>query len=202
MANTGTCERDSCCVGDLHYGRGLFLLDNPLRRLVTRPKKFVSRYLSRRAVAADLGCGPGFYTVPMAETVGPEGKIYAIDSHEKSIKALKSKISKHGYQNIDARVASAAQVGFIPDHSLDFILSNEVLCCMVDHEGAVREMKRLLKHGALAYLSVGRSLGWKRDPRDVSKEEWRQILEGFQVIREKASLTGRWAVVSLREYDS
>lgn len=197
MANTRTCQRDSCCAGDDHT-RWLFLQDNPLRRLVTRPKKFVSQYLSRGAVTADLGCGPGFYTLAIAEAVGPEGKIYAVDSDEKSIRALKSKMSKYGYQNIDAQVASAAEVDFIHDHSLDFILSNLVLCCMADHEGAVKEMKRLLKQSAQAYLSVARGPRTK-DLNAVSKAEWRRILEGFHVIKERADLTARWAVISLRE---
>jgi len=33
-------------------------------------------------VVADLGCGPGYYTLPLAESVGPEGRVYAVDMNE------------------------------------------------------------------------------------------------------------------------
>ncbi|MBI4257709.1 MAG: methyltransferase domain-containing protein [Thaumarchaeota archaeon] len=93
---------EGCCPRDDH-ARWMFFLDNPLRRFFTRPKKFVSQYVSRGDMVADLGCGPGFYTIPMAEVVGPEGKVYAIDSDEKAIKEVNSKSSKLGYQNIEAQ---------------------------------------------------------------------------------------------------
>ena len=190
-------EMDDCCVDDRHL-RWTFLLDNPLRRLLTRPKKFVSQYVSRGDTVADLGCASGFFAIPMAEVVGPEGKVYAIDSDEKSIKKLNSKSSRLGHQNIHARVESAAQLDSIGDHSLDFVFANLVLCCMVDHAGAVSEIKRTLKSDGSAYMSVARLQNWRKDPKHVVREEWRSILEGFQITKERTSLTARWAVVTLR----
>ncbi|HVY67708.1 MAG TPA: methyltransferase domain-containing protein, partial [Patescibacteria group bacterium] len=29
---------------------------------------------------ADLGCGSGFYVIPAAQLVGPEGTVYGLDS--------------------------------------------------------------------------------------------------------------------------
>jgi ubiquinone/menaquinone biosynthesis C-methylase UbiE len=133
----------------------------------------------------------------MAEVVGPEGKVYAIDSDEKSIEKLNSKSSKLGHQNIDARVESVARLDSVGDHSLDFVLANLVLCCMLDHAGAVSEIKRTLKSDGLAYMSVTRIRG-RKDPKLVLGEEWRSILEGFQITMERTSLTARWAVVTLR----
>lgn len=135
-------------------------LDNPLRRLFTRPRKFISNfslYLPKGAIAADLGCGPGFFTLPISEAVGPEGKVYAVDPNENSIKAIKSKASKHGFQNIEPRLALSAGLEFIDDHSLDFVFANLVLCCMVDHASLIGEVKRTLKPGAVAYLSVSKN---------------------------------------------
>lgn len=189
-------DKQSCCAKDDH-SRWMFFLDNPLRRLFTHPKKFILQYVSRGDAVADLGCGPGFYTIPMAEVVGPEGKVHATDSDERAIKKLISKSSKLGYQNIEARVESAAQLGSIKDHSLDFILANLVLCCMVDHAGAISEIKRTLKPDGSAYMSVASTIR-RKDPRNVGKAEWRSILEGFRIINERTSLTARWALVTLK----
>jgi ubiquinone/menaquinone biosynthesis C-methylase UbiE len=186
---------DSSCAKDKHL-RWMFLMDNPLRRLLARPKKFVSQYVSVGDKVADLGCGPGFFALPMAEVVGPEGKVYAVDSADTSIKRLNLRSSALGYRNIDARVGSAAQLGSIRDGTLDFIMANLMLCCMADHEGAIREIKRTLAPNGSAYLSVRKTSG-RKDPRRVGKEEWRSILEGFHIEEERVGLTTRSAVVSL-----
>jgi len=187
----------NCCINDRHE-RWFFLLDNPIRRLLRRPRRVISRYLRRRQVAADLGCGPGFFTASMAEILGPEGRVYAVDSDEKAIEALKRKTSKKGYTTVDARAQSASDLTFIPDHSVDFILANLLLCCVMDHAGVVREVKRILRATGTAYLSVVRAFRTK-DPRAVSKTEWKEILDGFRLIEQGAGLTTRWAAVSPKE---
>lgn len=187
-------------IGDAHE-KWLFLSDNPVRRLLRPPKKFALQYVSKGAVAADLGCGPGFFILAMAEVVGPSGKVYAIDSDERSIEALRSKVSKQGYRNIEVRVASASELGFIAGRSVDFVLGDGLLCCMADRYGGINEIKRILKPKASAYISVAKN-PWTKDPRDVGKVEWKSILDTFRVIRQGENLTMRWAVVSSRESES
>ena len=112
--------------------RWLFLVDNQLRRLWRRPRRFLSKYLSGGAFAADLGCGPGFFTLTMAQIVGPSGRVFAVDSDEASIEALSLKVSKRQFQNVQVRHSSAAYLPFITDHSVDFVLADGLLCCMAD----------------------------------------------------------------------
>jgi ubiquinone/menaquinone biosynthesis C-methylase UbiE len=78
-------------------------------------------------VVADLGCGSGYYTLALAELVGPEGKVYAVDLDNKCIKALEKKADKSGYHNIEAHASSASDVSFIKDRSVDFVLANGLL---------------------------------------------------------------------------
>jgi hypothetical protein len=68
---------------------------------------------------------------------------------------------------------------------------------MVDHAGAVAEIKRILKRQRLAYLSVTK-LFRKKDPKAVTKEEWKRILEGFRVCEVGQGLLTRWATVSVK----
>lgn len=75
----------------------------------------------------DLGCGPGYYTLPLAECVGTEGKVYAVDLDKKCIRALEKKADKGGYRNIEAHASSASDLSFIKDSSVDFILANGLL---------------------------------------------------------------------------
>ena len=179
----------------------LFLTDNFLRRLFFHPKKMLSKFISAGQVVADIGSGPGFFTIAMAEIVGKEGRVYAADFDRKSIEALTRKAERHNYSDIiEARTTSAADLSFIPDASVDFAFSNGLLCCMLDHEGAVREVERILKPDGRAYLSVTKRLR-KKDPRTVGKDEWRSLLQRFNVVSQGEGVMARWAVVSVRNID-
>jgi ubiquinone/menaquinone biosynthesis C-methylase UbiE len=188
----------ACCrTKDRHLPT--FVMDNFVRRRFSPPKKKVSKFLSAGSVVADVGCGPGYFTIPMAELVGLAGKVYAADSDPKSIKVLRAKSDARGFENIiEAHTTSAANLGAIPDQSVDFVFANAVLCCMVDHAGAVAEIKRILKPQGLAYLSVTKVFR-KKDPKAVTREEWGRILEGFRVRENGESFLNRSATVSIKD---
>jgi len=167
--------------------------------LISPPEKKIRKYVSSGITVADVGCGPGHFTISMAEAVGPKGKVYAADSDPKSIEVLKAESKHKGFQNIiDARTTSAANLQFIPDRSVDFAFANGVLCCMTDHVGVVGEIKRILKPNGLAYISVTKVFR-KKDPKAVTIQEWKRILAGFKVQEMGEGLTNRWATVSLKE---
>lgn len=167
-----------------------------IRRLFSNPNKFCP-YVTTGQVVADLGCGPGYYALALAESVGPEGLVYAVDSDEKAVRALESKAEKRSYQNIEAHASSAHDLSFIKDSSVDFVLANGLLCSMAPqhHESTVNEMRRILKPRGLAYISVAKGR-WSY----VSKAEWERILEGFRVERSgDPRIEDRWAVVSKKQ---
>jgi len=167
---------------------------NPLRRLFESSQSLIVPYVTSGQVVADLGCASGYYTFALAKCVGPKGKVYAVDLDEKCIRAIEKKRDKEGYHNIEAHASSASDLSFIKDGSVDFILANGLLCSMAGHrEDAVNEIKRILKPGGQAYLSLGfpPPLGF------VNQAEWEEILEGFRVERRGGSFQ-KWAMVSLK----
>ena len=99
----------------------------PFRKLFEPPQKLVEPYVKKGQIVADLGCGLGYYTLVLSKSVGPEGKVYAIDLDKKCIRALEKKADKAGYHNIEAHASSAADLSFIKDKSVDFILANGLL---------------------------------------------------------------------------
>ncbi len=161
--------------------------------LFSNPKKFCS-YVKNGQVVADIGCGPGFYTLALADCIGNEGKIYAVDSDEKVIKALKKKLEKHSYNNIETHASSATDLNFIEDESVDFVLANGLLCSIAPQqlESALREMKRILKPIGQAYLSAAK--GWGSY---MNEEKWNKILNGFRIEQSgDPKIADRWALVS------
>ena len=175
---------------------------NPIRRLfelalkdTSAPQRHVEPYVTKGQVVADLGCDSGYYTFALAECVGQEGRVYAVDLDEQRIRALEQKAERNGYHNIEAHASSAHDLHFIKDGSVAFVLANGLLCSMTDHRpSAVNEIKRILKPNGQAYLSLGAPppLGF------VDRAEWETILEGFRVER-RGGLLQKWAVVSARK---
>jgi ubiquinone/menaquinone biosynthesis C-methylase UbiE len=163
---------------------------NPIRSLFASDH-LIGPYATKGQVVADLGCALGYYTFALAKCVGPQGKVYAVDLDKKCIQAIEKKIESEGYHNIEARASSAADLGFIKDGSVDFVLANGLLCSMAgDRQGAVREIKRILRPGGRAYLALGfpPPLGF------VNRAEWENILKGFRVER-RGGYIQKWAVV-------
>ncbi len=176
----------------------LFVNDNILRRLFSPPRRFAEEFVAADHVVADLGCGPGFYTIALAKRVGPGGKVYAVDSDEKAVRAVEMKAAGRGLRNVEAHACSAAEAGFIKDATVDFVLAHGLLCSMApaERDAAVREIRRVLKPGGKAYLSVAKG-PWSY----VDGAAWEKILAGFRVERRNARpapLGDRWAVVSLK----
>ena len=180
--------------------RWLFLRRDPrfldaIRRLYDPPNRLIDPYVKHGQVAADLGCGSGYVTFPLADLVGPEGKVYAVDLDAGCIRRVQEKAGRGGYRNIEAHASSATDLSFIADGSLDFVLANGLLCSMAhDRPLAVKEIKRILKSNGQAFLSLGfpPPLGF------VGEAEWTQTLEAFKV-KDGGSFKQRWALVSLKE---
>ena len=168
---------------------------NPITRLFENPKRSIEPYVREGQVAADLGCNTGHYTFELADCVGTEGKVYAVDLKEEYIRALEKRADELGYHNIEAHTTSASDLSFIKDESVDFVLANGLLCSMADQRpSAVNEIKRILKPNGQAYLSLGSPppLGY------VNRAEWEKILEGF-IVKRRGGFLQKWAVVSTKQ---
>jgi 2-polyprenyl-3-methyl-5-hydroxy-6-metoxy-1,4-benzoquinol methylase len=166
----------------------------PISRLGDKSIRRIAAYVQKGQVVADVGCGWGYYSFALADMVGPKGRVYAVDLARKCIQAIKNKAEKRGCQAIEAHESTAADLSFIKDKSVDFVIANGLLCSMaVDRPSAVAEIKRILKPAGQAYLSLGAVPPWGY----VDRAEWSQILEGFRVD-EGGAYEGRWAIVENR----
>jgi hypothetical protein len=68
---------------------------------------------------------------------------------------------------------------------------------MLDHRGAVGEMNRVMKPGAIGFVSVAKVL--RNDSLGVSKEEWKEIMRSFNVLETGSSIMMDWAIISKLE---
>ncbi len=99
----------------------------------------------------DYGCGPGRYSIKLAEIVGPSGRIYSADIHPLAIKSVKSKAKKYDLNNIEA-IQTDSKTN-LDDENVDMIIFFDILHALGNKEQAVlNEFFRLLKSNS--YLVV------------------------------------------------
>ena len=69
----------------------------------------------------DYACGPGRYTIPAAEMVGPKGKVHAADIQPLAIESVKKKAANKSLTNIVPILVDSFNTG-IPDSSIETVL--------------------------------------------------------------------------------
>jgi ubiquinone/menaquinone biosynthesis C-methylase UbiE len=64
----------------------------------------------------EVGCGPGFFTVPAAKIVGEEGSALALDVNPLAVEHVQRKIEAEGVTNVEVTIANAAQTDLPAQH--------------------------------------------------------------------------------------
>lgn len=68
----------------------------PWRKVLQRPKKILRDLVRQGATVADIGCGPGFFTLPMAKMVGPTGQVVALDLQPVMLERARQRAERAG----------------------------------------------------------------------------------------------------------
>jgi len=56
---------------------------------------------------ADVGAGTGYFSLPLAETVGLQGKVYAVDAQNEMLALLRQKLDESAIPNVELIHAEA-----------------------------------------------------------------------------------------------
>ena len=124
-------------------------LDNPIRKLLQNPYKIVGRYIEEGQTVLDLGCGPGVFSLAMAEMVGETGKVVSVDIQEEMLQMLKRKSAQAGLgSRILVHKSQPNKIGI--SEKVDFALAFYMVHEVPNIESFLREVVMLLKpHGKL-----------------------------------------------------
>ncbi|TKS60748.1 MAG: hypothetical protein EWM72_01053 [Nitrospira sp.] len=82
-------------------------MNDPSRDVWQQPKAVIQALnLSPGARVADLGAGGGYFTWPLAEAVGPEGKVYAVDINETGLRMIEQEAKTRNVSNVKPVLAT------------------------------------------------------------------------------------------------
>jgi demethylmenaquinone methyltransferase/2-methoxy-6-polyprenyl-1,4-benzoquinol methylase len=92
----------------------------------------------------EVGCGPGFFTIPASEIVGEEGSVVAIDVNPLAVEHVQKKLDEAEVANAEVGVANAAQTD-LPDQAFDLVFLFGFARPIGDMQAIWTELHRLLK---------------------------------------------------------
>lgn len=103
---------------------------------------------------ADFGAGSGAYTLALAQMVGRDGKVYAIEVQKELTEKLATQAIERGLSNIETIWGDIDRVGGsnIVENSLDALVISNVLFQSEDKTALAREAFRVLKSGGKALI--------------------------------------------------
>ena len=76
-------------------------MDNPFTK-TNRARVIIEHLkLAPAMTVLDAGCGPGRLTLPLAETVGPQGQVLAVDIQAEMLARVRAKVEAAGLGNVE-----------------------------------------------------------------------------------------------------
>ena len=138
-------------------------LDDPARRVSLPPAEVLGAMaLHRGETIADVGAGTGYFSLPLAQAVGPQGKVYAVDAQEEMLSLLRQKLDEFTLSIVELIHAEADNTG-LPASCCDLVFAANVWHEFDDHAAVLRESARALKPGGRIAI-----LDWRTDVEPVA----------------------------------
>jgi SAM-dependent methyltransferase len=151
---------------------------------------------------ADIGCGTGYFTIPVARAVGPEGKVLAIDASQEMLDYLERRITAEQLENVELKKVGRDDPE-LPDGGIELILMVDTYHYIKERTEYGKKLLAGLAPGGRLVVIDFRPKPWEERPwgpppeQKMSKEELTADLEkaGFKLVEDHDFLTEQFFVV-------
>ena len=138
-------------------------------------------------VVADLGCGSGYFSIPLSRKVK---KVYGIDVQKEMLEFLEHKIQEQKIVNIESLLSKENRIP-LKNESVNLLLSVNTLHEFRDKENMIAEIRRVLRPRGQAVI-----IDFKKEDSDVGPPV------SIRVSKEQAKLMfKKQALKALRTHD-
>ena len=156
-----------------------------------KPDKIVEALaLQQGQDIADVGAGGGYFALQFAETVGKDGRVFAVDTNPKFLEYIRHCAKENGFENIET-VLAAEDAPNLPDKSIDLIFMRNVCHHLTNRVEYFKKLKNTLKsNGRIAiieYKSSGGRFSFHRRfghyvPKETLMAEMKEA--GYKLIKD------------------
>lgn len=133
-------------------------------------------------IAADFGCGAGYYSIPLAHAVGGNGKVYAYDVRKEMLEMVRSRARLEHLLNVEAVWADLEMPGStkLREETADAVIISNILFQIDDKKAVIKEAVRILKNGGSLMLiewEEAAKMGGPTPQQKISREEAKRLAE-------------------------
>jgi ubiquinone/menaquinone biosynthesis C-methylase UbiE len=155
----------------------IFALESEARKTWQNPEEIIKLLpLKPNYVVADLGCGTGYFTLPISRKVK---KVYGIDIQKEMLTVLEQKIRKSKNRNIQTLLSNENEIP-LQNASVDLLLSVNTLHEFSDKDAIISEMWRVLRaDGYAAIIDFKKEDTYFGPPASIrlSKEQAKRLFQ-------------------------
>jgi ubiquinone/menaquinone biosynthesis C-methylase UbiE len=172
------------------------LLASPLRRFLYSPKDILKPHIRKGINVLDVGCGMGFFSLPMARLVGETGKVVCVDLQERMINGLLRRAKKTGLSDrIDARVSQKSSL-MLNDIAgkIDFVLAFAIVHEVPDKKRLLSEIWSTMKESGKLLIAEPNTHVSKTDfdrTISISQRAGFEVMNDVAIRRSYAMLLGK-----------
>jgi len=133
-----------------HHGRlfpptDLGLLEEPDRAAWQKPDQIMDALaIADGSTVADIGTGAGWFTVRLAQRVGPKGLVYAEDVQREMLEATRRRVLREGLRNVQLRFGVGSDP-HLPAGAVDAVLVVDTYPEVTDRITLLKNLKAALK---------------------------------------------------------
>ena len=128
------------------------MLDNKIRRWLQNPRKILEPYIEEGMTVLDIGCGPGFFSIDIAQMVGKSGRVIASDLQEGMLQKLRDKIrGTELEERITLHKCEENKIGV--SDSVDFVLAFYLVHEVPNQEQLFNEIGSILKPNGQVFIA-------------------------------------------------
>lgn len=164
--------------------------------MIQNPHRILRKYIHPGMTVLDLGCGPGFFTLEMAQLLKDEGKVFALDVQQGMLDILNEKLNQNPNMRKMVHVRCNTEKSLEIFEKVDFVVAfycfHEIRCL----DEVISQLKNICKSTTQILLSEQIAHVSKQMFQDFIR---RMEIAGFEISDHPHIFLSRTVVMRLKQ---